>query len=382
MKAAVFLDECLERKFSFFTGTPCSYLKPFINYAIDHPKINFVDATNEGDAVAMAAGAWLGGTKAVVMFQNSGLGNAVNPITSLSCAFEIPFLGITTLRGDPEGEADEPQHTLMGSITTKLLDLMNVGWSFFPETEAEVSPTLAKAEAFMENEKRPFFFVMKKGAIDRFELKAQEPGKPSLTKKTEAHYASRDLATRTEVLHLVHEFSSPNMAVIATTGKTGRELFEVKDSVHQFYMVGSMGCAPSLGLGLSLVAPSVPCVVIDGDGALLMRMGAMASVGRFQPKKFIHLLIDNGAHDSTGGQKTGSELIDFLGIARSCRYQSALGTDQISVLREYLEYARRNEGPHFLHMKVKLGSPENLGRPTVKPIDVAARFREKLKTLR
>lgn len=381
MKASVFFDECLERKFLFFTGTPCSYLKPFINYAIDHPKINFVDATNEGDAVAMAAGSVLGGTNAVVMFQNSGLGNAVNPITSLSCAFEIPFLGITTLRGDPNGAADEPQHELMGSITTKLLELMRVGWEFFPEKDEAVAPALDRAEKFMREAKRPFFFVMKKGAIDKFDLKAQPVSQPNVTKAVNAQYRNKDLKTRTEVLRAIHEFTAGKLAVIATTGKTGRELFEIKDTSNQFYMVGSMGCAPTLGLGLALTKPNIGCVVIDGDGALMMRMGAMVSVGRFQPRNLIHILVDNGAHDSTGGQKTSSEAVDFLGIAKACGYQSALGTDDLGTFSEYLAYARSHPGPHFIHMKIKLGSPENLGRPTVKPVEVAQRFRAALENL-
>jgi phosphonopyruvate decarboxylase len=382
MKASVFFDACLKRDFLFFTGTPCSYLKPFINYAIEHPKVSFFDATNEGDAVAMASGAWLGGTKSVVMFQNSGLGNAVNPITSLSQSFQIPFLGITTLRGDPNGASDEPQHDLMGKITTQLLELMGCAWEFFPESEAEVEGALARADEFMSAKGKPFFFVMKKGAIDKYDLKEQAALPKHQTHKFEAKFAGGELATRTEVLRLIHEFTNERMAVIATTGKTGRELFEVKDSPHQFYMVGSMGCASTLGLGLSLVNPALPCAVIDGDGALMMRLGVMVSVGRFAPKKLIHILIDNAAHDSTGGQKTGSELVDFLGVAKSMGYASALGTDNLGLFREFLRYAEANDGPHFVQIKIKLGSPAELGRPTVKPVEVARRFREHLKKLR
>src|SRR5262245_30404920 len=151
--------------FTLYTGVPCSYVKPFINYVIDAPDLSYIGAANEGDAVAIATGAELGGKRAIAMMQNSGLGNAVSPLTSLNAIFRIPTLLIVTLRGEPGGPKDEPQHELMGQITPKMLELMNVGWSFFPTEEKEVGAALEKALAHMAKTELPYAFVMKKDSV-------------------------------------------------------------------------------------------------------------------------------------------------------------------------------------------------------------------------
>ena len=163
--AEAFIEAARRRGFALYTGVPCSYLKPFINYVIDAPSLRYVGAANEGDAVAIAAGAELAGTRSVVMFQNSGLGNAVNPLTSLTHTFRIPVLVIVTLRGEPGGAPDEPQHELMGAITTAMLDLMQVRWEFFPVDEADIDAVLERATAWMQAEQRPFALVMRKGSV-------------------------------------------------------------------------------------------------------------------------------------------------------------------------------------------------------------------------
>ena len=174
IKANEFLDQCLERGFNFFTGTPCSYLKPLINYVIDHKEFNFIDATNEGDAVAIASGVTIAGGRSVVMFQNSGLGNAVNPLTSLAYIFRVPLLLIVTHRGEPGGEKDEPQHELMGTITIKMLETMQISWAHFPNQVNEIEKVLNTADEYLKRENKPFALVMSKKDVESYSLQSSK----------------------------------------------------------------------------------------------------------------------------------------------------------------------------------------------------------------
>jgi phosphonopyruvate decarboxylase len=372
-----FLTPARELGFNFFTGTPCSYLKPFINYVIDTDGFDFIDSVNEGEAVAIAAGATVAGKRAVVMFQNSGLGNAVNPLTSLTYTFNLPVMVITTLRGEPGGAHDEPQHELMGQITIALLETMKMKWAYFPQTESEVGPALKLADDYMTKFNQPYVFVMRKDDIAEYKLqKKAAPSKKSLTvthtDTFELDYKAR--TTRTPVLEVVQKVLGPEIAVIATTGKTGRELYEVGDLKNQFYMVGSMGCALAFGLGIALCKPSLKVLVVDGDGALLMRTGTMATVGAYQPKNLIHLLIDNEAHDSTGGQGTVTGGISFGAIARGFGYEQVYSTDKLETLENILAELKNANSSTFIHLKTQKGSPEKLGRPKVTPAEVSVRF--------
>lgn len=373
--AGDFLNACANEGFTIFTGTPCSYLKPLINATISLPDFRFMDATNEGDAVGLACGAWLGGGAAVAMFQNSGLGNAVNPITSLSRAFEIPFLGITTLRGEPGGKPDEPQHEIMGEITTKLLDLMQVKWEWFPKTTEEIVPALKRArEAF--NARKAYFFVMCDGDVDKYTLAKQEryPVNPRVEVVTKMSNAA--LMTRTQALECIRAHL-PKAALVASTGKAGRELHDLSDEAQNFYMVGSMGCAPALGLGIAATAKNKQVVVIDGDGALMMRMGNLVTLGRFRPKNLLHILLDNEVHDSTGGQKSGSENVRFAAIASACGYENCLEIDSLHELEQVVRNLPKTMT--FVHVKIAAGSPEKLGRPKTTPVEVAERFKNFLR---
>lgn len=373
INAADFLSACAERGFNLFTGTPCSYLKPLINATISLPEFKFVDSTNEGDAVAIACGTWLGGGAAVAMFQNSGLGNAVNPITSLSRAFEIPFLGITTLRGEPGGKADEPQHQIMGAITAEFLDLMKVSWEWFPRAKEEITPALDRARKAFD-ERRAYFFIMRDGDVDKFPLTKQDKATPAPRVAIEGKFEN-SLMTRTQALESIRKVSK-EAALLASTGKAGRELHDLEDSAQNFYMVGSMGCAPSLGLGIAL-ASEKKVVVIDGDGALMMRMGNMATLGRFSRKNLVHVLLDNEVHDSTGGQSSGSENVRFAAIASACGYSHCFEVSDRAQFEKIL--STEYNGTIFVHAKISAGSPENLGRPKTTPVEVAGRFKEFLK---
>jgi phosphonopyruvate decarboxylase len=375
-----FLTPARELGFNFFTGTPCSYLKPFINYVIDTDGFDFYDSVNEGEAVAIAAGATIAGKRAVVMFQNSGLGNAVNPLTSLTYTFNLPVMVITTLRGEPGGAADEPQHELMGQITIALLETMKMEWAFFPQTQEEVMPALKAADDYMKTHNQPFVFVMRKDDIAEYKLqKKAAPSKKefkiSHNDSFELDYSQREM--RTPVLEAIQKILGNNVAVIATTGKTGRELYEVGDHANQFYMVGSMGCALAFGFGIAICKPQLKVVVIDGDGALLMRTGSMATVAAYHPENLIHILIDNEVHDSTGGQGTVTGGVSFGAVAAGFGYPKIYSTDLLNRFTSILDEVKNlNDGPVFVHLKTKKGSPEKLGRPKVTPAQVSVRFAE------
>lgn len=377
INANEFLDECLALGFNFFTGTPCSYLKPFINYVIDHDEFHFVDAVNEGDAVAIAAGVTVAGKRSVVMFQNSGFGNAVNPLTSLTDTFRIPMLIIVTYRGEPGGHPDEPQHELMGQILTDMLDAMKLKWAFFPNESHLVKDSLKIANDYMLSESKPFVYVMKKDDVSPYELQTKRKDKPfhfetSVKDEFTLYYDER--STRTDALKAIQKVADKNSVVVATTGKTGRELYELDDRENQLYMVGSMGCALAFGFGIAYSKPKLKVYVIDGDGALLMRTGSMATVGAYQPENLFHILLDNEAHDSTGGQSTVSHSVSFISVAKGFGYKHAVSTDDIQTFNSFLTSGELKSGPTFIHFKIKKGSPKTLGRPGVKPYQVKERI--------
>ncbi|MBT5179139.1 MAG: phosphonopyruvate decarboxylase [Rhodospirillaceae bacterium] len=374
IQADEFIEPAAARGYDFYTGVPCSFLTPFINRAITSDLTKYVGAASEGEAVAIAAGAWLAGRKTVVMCQNSGLGNCVNPITSLNFPFRIPTLLITTWRGQP-GVADEPQHELMSQITQSLMELLRVRCLTFPRSPADVAGILDAAETVIEEAQLPFGLVMEKGAVadEPLDQAAAEP-RP-MGDIVARQSGGPPSAIRYQALESLLGAVSNNAAIIATTGKCGRELFTIEDRKQHIYQVGSMGCASGMGLGLALNTDK-PVIVLDGDGALLMKMGAAATIGAYQPKNLIHIVLDNASHDSTGGQATVSPHIDFAGVAAACGYRSAWTCDDTAGLVEALGAMKTTDGPHFIRMKIAPGSIDNLGRPTVKPPDVARRFRD------
>jgi phosphonopyruvate decarboxylase len=326
--------------------------------------------------VAIAAGAELGGRRAVAMFQNSGLGNAVNPLTSLTHTFRIPILIIVTWRGEPGGAADEPQHELMGQITPRMLETMGIPWALFPRETGDVGPALDRAVASLEKEGRPFALVMQKGSVADCAL---EPGRPMVRPPRAAAPApALPSATRLEILRAVQAATGPGDVLVATTGYTGRELAALDDRPNQLYMVGSMGCAASLGLGLALARPERRIIVLDGDGAALMRMGVLATLGHELPPNLLHLVLDNGRHESTGGQATVSATVDFCGVAAASGYPVVQAAGEPARVQALV--ADRAPGLRFIHVPTRPGVAPGLPRPTVKPPEVAARLRRHLAT--
>ena len=366
-----FIVPAQKRGYDFYTGVPCSFLTPFINRAISSEKTDYVGAASEGEAVAIAAGAWLAGRKTVVMCQNSGLGNCVNPITSLNFPFRIPTLLISTWRGQP-GLKDEPQHELMGQITQSLMELMRVQCMAFPPASDEIADALDIAEKNIKESNLPFGFIMEKGSVGSEELK-QLPANPKPMGPYEDFRSGAIVANRYQTLEKVLESVSDEAALIATTGKCGRELFTIADLPQHIYQVGSMGGASGMGLGVALNTDK-PVVVLDGDGAALMKMGSLATIGAYAPGNLTHVVLDNGVHDSTGGQATVSPHIDFAQVALACGYRFAATTDNLAGFGEALAIASENDGPSLIHAKIKPGSIDNLGRPTVAPKEIARRF--------
>ncbi|MCP4283365.1 MAG: phosphonopyruvate decarboxylase [Gammaproteobacteria bacterium] len=373
IKAELFVNVVKKLGFGLWTGVPCSYLKPFINYVIDEPDQRYVAAANEGDAVAIAAGAELGGVRAIAMFQNSGLGNAVNPLTSLTHTFNIPILLIATLRGEPGGTPDEPQHELMGEITQGMLDLMGIPWAYFPTEESEVEEAVERAVSHMDSYHAPYAFVMRKGSVEPHKLRTL-PQPHALLCREDAEQAGASESTRNDYLKIIQSTVSDRDIIVATTGYMGRELYACEDRSNQFYMVGSMGCASSFGLGLALSQPDRRVYVLDGDGAVLMRMGALATIGYERPGNLVHILLDNHCHESTGGQSTVSHSLDFCAIAASCGYPETHRVVNSKSLLSLLQAAPPS-GLRFVHAQMRRGVPDDLPRPSVTPVQVARRLR-------
>ena len=375
IEAKEFIEAARELGFVRYTSVPCSFLTPFINYVINDNALEYIASTNEGDALATTSGSVIGGQRSIVMMQNSGLGNAVSPITSLSYIFRIPFLIIVTHRGEP-GVKDEPQHELMGQITEELFNTMQIPSETFPSETKEIIPALQRAEKFMSKEHRPYAFIMKKGSIAPQKLD-KKMIKDIAKSETEIRSLFDEKLTHldrnTVLRHIINHTSVDDSILIATTGFTGRELFSINDRVNHIYMVGSMGCASSFGLGLALARPDLKIIVIDGDGAGLMRMGNFATIGTYASNNFIHILLDNEVHDSTGGQSTVSKNINFAMIAKACGYSTTLSGNKMELIDELFSLSK-NEGPAFGHLKICSGTIENLPRPNVKPNEVLRRM--------
>ncbi len=373
IQAESFLAAGLARGFDFYTGVPCSFLTPILNRIIGAPSVRYVGAASEGEAVGIAAGAWLAGRSTVVMCQNSGLGNAINPLTSLNWPFRVPCLLIVTLRGEP-GLGDEPQHELMGRITEQLLRDIGVTSAAFPEREEAVAPALDEAVAAMDRTGLPYALIQRKGAVAE-EPREAAPGPPGPLGDHRDLNEGGARPTRFAVLRKIRELAPAQTAVIATTGKCGRELFTLGDRAQHLYQVGSMGCAGAMGLGVALNV-SRPVIVLDGDGAALMKLGAFATIGAQGPENLIHVLLDNGVHDSTGGQATVSANVDFSRVAIACGYRRAFLCDSLAGLAVAVSEAVAGAGPAMIHVRIAPGSIEKLGRPTISPPEVARRFRE------
>ena len=375
IEAGDFLSAAKRQGIDFFTGVPCSFLTPLMNAVISDREARYVGATSEGEAVAIAAGAWCAGRETVVMFQNSGLGNAVNPLTSLNHPFAIPTLVIATWRGEP-GVKDEPQHELMGQITSQLLALAGVHGEPFPLAAADIEPVLSRAIAHMRATGQPVGLVQPKGAI------APRPLDEARVEPGTARCAGR--------LRRRGEPAAPHGRAGAAARQAARKRRPCRH--HRPYRARALHpsgpCGPSLlrrlhggasaiGLGAALNC-ECEIAVLDGDGAALMKLGNMATIGAEAPARYTHVLLDNGRHLSTGGQATVSAHVDFASVAAACGYRFAARASGLAEAGAALDAALAVPGPRFVHVKVAAEEVAGLGRPTVAPRDVARRFRAHL----
>lgn len=377
IEAADFVDAGRQRGLDWYAGVPCSFLTPFINHVIGDEGLTYVSSANEGDAVAAAAGAVIGGRRAVAMMQNSGLGNAVSPLTSLAYVFRIPMLLVCTHRGAPEVH-DEPQHELMGRITGSMFDTIETPWEPFPGTVDAIDPALDRMERHFETARRPYALVMPKGAVRKVSLPGRTLARQRPRTTVEGDAFSRrgtDRLPRQAALEAIVASTPVDQSVIiASTGFTGRELYAIDDRPNQLYMVGSMGCASSLGLGLAMARPDLRVVVVDGDGAALMRLGNFATAGTYASGNYTHVLLDNEAHDSTGAQATVAPNVDFASVAAACGYARAVRTEDVDTLRAVLD-APPPSGGTFVHVKIRTGTMDDLPRPSITPVEVLDRLR-------
>ncbi len=361
----------LERGVSFYAGVPDSLLAPFCAWVADHSDpARHVITANEGSAVALAAGHHLAsGELGLVYLQNSGLGNAVNPLTSLADAevYGIPMLLMIGWRGEP-GTEDEPQHRKMGRVTGPLLDAIGVPYSVLPgEAEAAAASIDAAVEASRARG-GPHALLVPAG---RFEPYAKRPG------PDEVYEMGREQA-----LSILLEAVGADAAVVSTTGMASRELFELREArgerhERDFLTVGSMGHCSQIALGIALAQPGRELWCIDGDGAAIMHLGGLATIGAIAPPGLRHVVLNNAAHDSVGGQPTVAQRIDLCAIARACGYREVHRAEDENALRAALEDL--GEGPILLEVRVRRGARADLGRPTLSTQRAREQFSEFLR---
>ena len=369
-----FLNNCIAC--DFYCGVPDSQLKALCNflmgkYGID--KNHHLVAANEGNCVAIATGYHLAtGRIPAVYMQNSGLGNIVNPVTSLISekVYSIPMIFLVGWRGEPNVH-DEPQHVFQGKITLDLLTLLNIRYIIVTDN--------------MSNEQFRELYETVKPDLDNGKSIAIVFRKNSLKFNGNIKYENNNFLTREEVLDLIVEFTRKD-PIVTTTGKTSRELFEIRERRHEsheydFLTVGSMGHCSSIALGISMAKPDTRVWCIDGDGALLMHMGALAVIGSSGIHNLFHVVINNEAHESVGGMPTVSKNIDLCRLAASVGYEKVYSVSKLSDLKSVLFDVSAYKKLTFIEIKCALGSRADLGRPTTTTYENKAQFQQFLKSI-
>lgn len=357
-----FVESLKSAQMDFFAGVPDSLLKNICAYITDHSSVDHnIIAANEGAAVGLAAGYYLStGKIPVVYMQNSGLGNIVNPLMSLTDkeVYNIPILLLIGWRGEP-GVKDEPQHVKQGKVTLSLLESMGIKYAVLSQNEAEVIHQVNAAKAYMDATKESFAFVIQKGTFADYKLKKQGSNDFLLDRETAVQTVASSLDT--------------DSVIVSTTGMISRELFEYRESMHQgherdFLTVGSMGHASQIALSIALRQKGRKVCCFDGDGAVLMHMGSLAIIGSLCPDNYVHVVFNNGAHDSVGGQPTVALQVNLSLVAKACGYRYVFSVSEHEALNDVLKQLPNMKGPVFLEIKVKKGSRKDLGRPTTTPI--------------
>jgi phosphonopyruvate decarboxylase len=359
------LDGLTARGVTLFAGVPCSYLGGLFRLLEREPH-RYYPAANEGVALAIGCGAALGGTRSAVLVQNSGLGNLVNPLTSLAATYGLPVLLLVGYRGDPAGPADEPQHLLMGRTTEGLLDLLGVRYWRLDTAPDRLAPTLDAAADRLAAGGAAALLVGRHVLADAPGQRLTQPNGAAPARPCvdpDAALAAFAAALRDEL-------------VVATTGYLSRHLFRLADRPENFYMQGSMGHAISLGLGLARARPLRQVVVLDGDGACLMHLGALSTVAAAGPPNLAHVVLDNGAYESTGGQPSTSGVSRLDELALAAGYRDATLVEDARALPGALRAVLCQPGPRLLAIRVgaHTGTPPPRASATLAPPAIRSRF--------
>lgn len=360
-----FVEKLRENGIDCFAGVPDSLLKNICAYITDHCDAQHnIIAANEGAAVGLAAGHYLAtGKPACVYMQNSGEGNIINPLASLTDqeVYNIPVLLLIGWRGRP-GVHDEPQHVKQGKVTTGLLNVMGINYEVLSKEEDKAEKQIEKAIKALQN-KEVFALVIEKNTFEDYNLQSVE--KNDLT------------MSREEAIQTVAAALGEKDCIVSTTGMISRELFEYRAAMNQgherdFLTVGSMGHASQIALGIAMAKPDRKVWCFDGDGATIMHMGSMAIVAQKAPTNYIHVVFNNGAHDSVGGQPTVGLKIDFPAVAKAVGYKATISVNSKAELEKELSTLNSQlstvGGPILLEVQVRKGNRKDLGRPTTTPI--------------
>lgn len=360
-------DALSQKGITFFAGVPDSLLKHFCAYVQDNvPGERHVIAANEGGAVALAAGHYLAsGKPAVVYMQNSGIGNAINPLVSLTdpAVYGIPVLLIIGWRGEP-GLKDAPQHVKQGLVTSALLEAVGIGYAIVSE-DTDIAKAVDDAMAEMMKKQGPYALVIRKGTFRPYTLKHCRDFEAELG--------------REQAIALVAASMDPDAVVVSTTGKISRELYEIRarrgePHSRDFHTVGSMGHCSQIAAGIALTKPDRQVYCFDGDGAVIMHMGGLSIIGSLRPRNFKHIVFNNAAHDSVGGQPTVGDVVDFSSLAMACGYRTAGTARTEAELEKALAGLAESEGPALLEIVVKPGARADLGRPKEPPPEMKQNF--------
>ncbi len=363
MNTNLFFQILIKNKITFFTGVPDSLLKNICAFISDNiDQRNHIIAANEGNAIAIGMGYHLAtGKLPLVYMQNSGLGNCINPLLSLadSKVYSIPLLLMIGWRGEP-GVEDEPQHKKQGEVTLKLLEDMDIPYEILsPDTSDEkANNIITKISSNSLENNKPHAIVIRKDSFSEY--------KPN--KETNIEFP----ISREEAINTIINNLDEKDILVSTTGVASRELFEIRESLKQthnkdFLTVGGMGHANQIALGIALQKPDKRIFCIDGDGSILMHMGSLAINGNIKCNNFKHIVLNNGVHDSVGGQPTVGFNTNFINIAKACGYDLVLYAETIDEIANCMNDLKLFDGTVFLEVKVKKGFRKDLGRPTTNP---------------
>jgi phosphonopyruvate decarboxylase len=355
ISAKQFVANLNRRGIRFFSGVPCSYFTPLVDFLRSAPGNKYCIAPNEGAALALASGAYLGGQKSCVLAQNSGLGNLINPLTSLNLIYDIPVLIL--ISGRAYGIPDEPQHEVMGRCMGDLLKAIGIPFWDLPQTPSASAAVFSKALATMESTRKPVVLFVKKGTFAQ-----NQSSKSDVKVDRKSSYPMR----RIEAIRIIAGALEPDDLVFATTGKPSRELFAIHDRPGNFYMQGSMGHVGSLALGTALCKPSRRVIVLDGDGAFLMHLGTLSAIGHYHPSNFFHLLLDNESYETTGDQDTTSATTDFSKMALAAGYKNAYDVSDPRIFKKELPRLLKKQGPVLVRVKINRLPTSDIPRITTK----------------